>query len=256
LLREGLRRLGIRGSGLETKSHDEMDAATSAIVGRYFESGLYEPMGITSEAQLIVPKVAPLCFDPRPVVCLSGKTGVGKSVVARYLSVFYGFRWIPTRQIVKQLLEKDLCLPKSQRLYQGGSDLSKLTEQDLRTFGLCLLDEHKQIPVQAELTRTIAESVLPVVVDSVRNLEDVNTASLADRPVLIWFVDCNDAIIMHRLISRSKLGVDRLKSPSPVDHTAPSLRRAAHRILNNNGTLEELRWRVDDTLFSDMTLRA
>src|SRR5256886_8262148 len=37
LLREGLRRLGLKGSGLETRSHDEMDAITSAIVGRYFE---------------------------------------------------------------------------------------------------------------------------------------------------------------------------------------------------------------------------
>jgi histidinol phosphatase-like PHP family hydrolase/predicted nuclease with RNAse H fold len=39
LLREGLRRLGLTGYGLETRSHDEMDAITSAIVGRYYEAG-------------------------------------------------------------------------------------------------------------------------------------------------------------------------------------------------------------------------
>lgn len=54
LLREGLRRLGLKGTGLDTRSHDEMDAITAAIVGRYFEAGLFEPMGIPSEAQLIV----------------------------------------------------------------------------------------------------------------------------------------------------------------------------------------------------------
>jgi len=32
LLREGLRRLGLRCKGLETRSHDEMDAITSAVV--------------------------------------------------------------------------------------------------------------------------------------------------------------------------------------------------------------------------------
>ena len=63
--------------GLETRSHDEMDAITSAIVGRYFEVGLFEPMGIPSEAQLIVPKVRPLVFREKPVICLAGKTGAG-----------------------------------------------------------------------------------------------------------------------------------------------------------------------------------
>ena len=90
LLRNGLRRMGLKGDGLETRSHDEMDAVTSAIVARYFQSGLFEPMGIPSEAQLIVPKVRPIIFDNAPVICLAGKTGAGKSVVARYLSVFYG----------------------------------------------------------------------------------------------------------------------------------------------------------------------
>jgi predicted nuclease with RNAse H fold len=88
LLREGLRRLGLTGSGLMTKSHDEMDAVTSAIVGRYFEAGQFEAMGIPAEAQLIVPKVQPLEFLDAPIICLSGKTGAGKSVVARYLSTF------------------------------------------------------------------------------------------------------------------------------------------------------------------------
>src|SRR5690348_2604923 len=56
LLRDGLRRLGLTGPGLDTRSHDEMDAITAAVVGRYYESGSFEPMGIPSEAQLIVPK--------------------------------------------------------------------------------------------------------------------------------------------------------------------------------------------------------
>ena len=111
LLREGLRRLGLNGAGLETRSHDEMDAITSAIVGRYFEVGLFEPMGIPSEAQLIVPKVRPLVFESNPVICLAGKTGAGKSVIARYLSVFYGFEWVRTRNVIRELLIEDVAAP-------------------------------------------------------------------------------------------------------------------------------------------------
>lgn len=126
LLREGLRRLGLTGAGLETRSHDEMDAITSAIVGRYFEAGLFEPMGIPSEAQLIVPKVAPLKFDLAPVVCLAGKTGAGKSVVARYLSVFYGFHWARTRSVIRDLLIDDIKRRPSDKLFEGLTDAAAI----------------------------------------------------------------------------------------------------------------------------------
>src|SRR5262249_475336 len=101
-LSQGLRRLGLKGSGLDTRLHDVTDAITSAVVGRFFESLDFEPMGIPSEAQLIVPIVRPLVFKHDPIVCLAGKTGAGKSVLARYLTVFYGFTWVKTRDVIKQ----------------------------------------------------------------------------------------------------------------------------------------------------------
>jgi histidinol phosphatase-like PHP family hydrolase/predicted nuclease with RNAse H fold/dephospho-CoA kinase len=255
LLREGLRRLGVIGQGLDTKSHDEMDAATSAVVGRYFESGRFEPMGIASEAQLIVPKVPPLRFDRLPVICLAGKTGAGKSVVARYLSVFYGFEWLRTRNLIGDLLKEDLAQPASLRLFSRVVDPKNITESDLRDFGATILDQYHQVPLRDKLTRVIAHSNLPVVVDSVRDVSDVEPSGLSGRPIIIWFVECSDSVIQHRLILRSKLGQARLKTPSPVDHTAPIMRRAARRTIGNNGTLEELRWRIDDTLFADLSLR-
>jgi dephospho-CoA kinase len=256
LLREGLRRLGLTGAGLETKSHDEMDAVTSAVVGRYFEAGRYEPMGIVSEAQLIVPKVSPLRFDRPPIICLAGKTGAGKSVVARYLSVFYGFEWIRTRDIIKLLLEEDLKRPVSKQLCRGMINVSNITEQDLRAFGAMILDDHKQVPLQHKLAQIVTDCELPMVVDSIRDVVDLEPTTVTDRPLLIWFLECSDSIIRNRLASKSKLGTARLKDASPVDHTVPVMRRAAQRIVNNNGTLEELRWSVDNTLFADMTLRA
>ncbi|HEY4359710.1 MAG TPA: PHP domain-containing protein [Bryobacteraceae bacterium] len=257
LLREGLRRLGLAGAGLGTKSHDEMDAITSALVGRYFEAGQFEPMGIPQEAQLIVPKISPIRFDADPIICLAGKTGAGKSVVARYLSVFYGFAWIRTRDAIRVLLEEDMRRPLSKQLNRGTiRAASAITEEDLRAFGAIVLNDHKQVPLQRKLLEIVNQRPGAIVVDSTRDVADLDPKEVARRPLLTWFIDCRDSLIRHRLASKSKLGATRLKNASPVDYNAPVMKRAAHYIIGNNGTLEELRWRIDDTLFSDLDLRA
>ena len=254
LLREGLRRLGLTGGGLETRSHDEMDAITSAVVGRYFESGSFEPMGIPSEACLIVPKVRPLKFTDNPVICLAGKTGAGKSVVARYLALFYGFEWVRTRNIIHQLLLEDLARPCEARLFKRPVDPSRITEQDLREFGAILLDRCHQAPIRDRLTATVRNIDGPVVVDSIRDTDDVTACDLVPRPVLTWFVDCSDPLIRSRTARKTKLGEPRMNSGSPVDRTAPVMRRAASRIIPNFGTLEDLRWQVDDKLLESMSI--
>jgi histidinol phosphatase-like PHP family hydrolase/predicted nuclease with RNAse H fold/dephospho-CoA kinase len=255
LLREGLRRLGLRGKGLETRSHDEMDAITSAIVGRYFESGLYEPMGIPKEAQLIVPKVRPLVFADNPIVCLAGKTGAGKSVVARYLSVFYGFEWIRTRNVIRELLVEDMAKLPIKRLFKRRIiDPNAITEEDLRDFGAIILDDYKQQPLRRKLARTIKSQQGPVVVDSIRDTVDIDRNIVSECPVLIWFIDCSDSLIQNRLAERSKLGVKRSRLASPVDRTAALIRREADEVISNSGSLEELRWHIDDVLFSTLQL--
>ena len=254
LLREGLRRLGLQGSGLDTSSHDEMDAITAAIVGRYFEAGLFEPMGILREAQLIVPKVRPLDFETLPIICLAGKTGAGKSVVARYLSVFYGFEWIRTRDIIHQLLINDIKQPPARRLSGISVDLDCVSEKDLRQFGAIILNVHRQIPLRKKLTKTIRASSQPIVVDSIRDISDVDSTAVNERAVLVWFIDCDDAVIRHRLSANAKSGEKRLATPSPVDHNALTILREADDIIPNNSSLEELRWRVDDTLFSRLRI--
>lgn len=248
LLREGLRRLGLTGPGLETRSHDEMDAITSAIVGRYFESGLFEPMGVPSEAQLIVPKIRPLVFDVNPVICLAGKTGAGKSVVARYLSLFYGFAWVRTRDVIRDLLAEDMGKATDQRLWQRPADRGPMSEVDLREFGAVVLDKYRQVPLREHLIKTIRRSAGPVVVDSIRDVVDVDRQALPQSTVLTWFVDCSDLIIQQRLVERARLG-QKLASASPVDRTANIIRGVANATISNFGSLEELRWRIDDTLF-------
>jgi dephospho-CoA kinase len=77
----------------------------------------------------------------------------------------------------------------------------------------------------------------PIVLDSIRDLVDVEEKVVDSRPVLIWFIDANDTVILARLRNRKKLSEDRIR-------------------IANNGSLEELRWKVDDTLFDATTLSA
>lgn len=254
-LREGLRRLGLKGSGLDTRSHDEMDAITSAIVGRYFESGSFEPMGIPTEAQLIVPKVSPLVFDVNPVICLAGRTGVGKSVVARYLSVFYGFHWIRTRDVIRQLLMEDLKEPAGKRLFHEEVNPDCISENDLRKFGAVILNVHKQVPLRSKLTSALVSCHGPVVVDSIRDIVDVDSAVLNNKSILTWFVQCDDSVLQRRLVSKTKLGEKRIASASPVDRTAASIQSLADQTIPNSASLEELRWQIDDNLFSLLVIQ-
>lgn len=254
LLREGLRRLGLTGSGLETRSHDEMDAITAAVVGRYFEVGLFEPMGVPSEAQLIVPKVRPLAFDSNPVICLAGKTGAGKSVAARYLSVFYGFTWVRTRDVIRDLLIEDARRDSHRRIFGRKIDPERITETDLREFGAIVLEKYHQEPLRQKLTQTVRQYDTPVIVDSVRDIDDIRRSGIKDRRRLTWFIECNDAVIRERLAKRTKFGQKRPAGPSPVDRTAPLIQRRADDLIPNSGSLEELRWRLDDALFATMSL--
>lgn len=254
LLREGLKRLGLDGPGLQTRSHDEMDAITAAIVARYYDIGLFEPMGIEAEAQLIIPKVSPLLFDQPPVLCLAGKTGAGKSVVARYLSIFYGFTWVRTRDVIRDLLIEDSSSVSASRLFHRRVEPTNITEKDLREFGAVVLEKYQQAPLRRKLADTLSRLNTPIVVDSIRDTADVDRSSLGGRPLLIWFVDCSDTAIRDRLARRTKMGEKRINTPSPVDKTAAAIRQRSTHIIPNSGALEELRWRIDDTLFAVTTL--
>src|SRR6185312_12859818 len=175
----------------------------------------------------IVPKVSPLKFDRAPVICLAGKTGAGKSVVARYLSVFYGFEWVRTRDVIRQLLAEDLRKPPDKRMFNRDADPINLSERDLREFGAVVLNQFKQVPLRRKLTDSVRAHDSAVVVDSIRDVVDVDPTALKNRRVLTWFVHCEDSVIRRRLSSRTKFGETRIVDGSPVDHTAGVIRRAA-----------------------------
>ncbi len=255
LLREGLADLGLTGPGLLATSHDEIDAITSAVVGRYYEDGNFEAMGVPDEAQLIVPTSRLFSYEHPPVICLSGKTGVGKSVVARYLAVFYGYQWLKTRDLIRELLIEDISAPVDKKLFNRSVQPENITEKNLREFGAVILDKYKQAPLQKKLGEKIEHANTPIIVDAIRDVSDVDDETLHGRQMLIWFIESSDAIIQERLRVRAKNNPRKVALKSPVDKTANSLRSKSNLILPNSGTLEELRWKVDDELFSLMQIQ-
>jgi dephospho-CoA kinase len=240
---------------LDSQSHDEIDAITAAVVARYFETGQFEAMGVPSEAQLIVPTVSPLHFEPPPVICLAGKTGAGKSVVARYLTVFYGFRWIRTRGVIRDLLLDDLAKPTRDRIYQEPADPKNITERDLREFGAVVLNVFKQVPLRTRLSALIQATAGPVVIDSIRDVHDVGSDGLGERPTTTWFIECPETVLRHRLLSKRKLGHRRPAVQNAIDQNASAIRQVADARIQNGGSLEQLRWAIDDTLFSRLSLK-
>ena len=85
---EGLRRFGYESlTGESNVSHDELDAATSALVGQFMLAGYWEALGSLEEDYLIVPTVDRRPGDVRPemVLGLSGPMAAGKTTAARFL---------------------------------------------------------------------------------------------------------------------------------------------------------------------------
>lgn len=55
-LAQGLKEFGLTGNFVDTQvSHDELDAITSAVVGLFFWTGMFEPLGNPLEEYLIIP---------------------------------------------------------------------------------------------------------------------------------------------------------------------------------------------------------
>ena len=106
-LAEGLRRFGYESLTAESGvSHDELDAATSALVGQFMLAGYWEGLGSAEEDYLIVPTVTPLPSDTEGeiVIGLSGPMAAGKTTAAGLLSRS-GFRYCRFSEVLEEELK-------------------------------------------------------------------------------------------------------------------------------------------------------
>lgn len=89
-------------------SHDELDAATSALVGQFMVAGYWEALGSPEEDYLIVPTVErePAKVRVDCVVGLSGPIAAGKTTAARMLEGM-GFRYCRFSEIIEDELRRN-----------------------------------------------------------------------------------------------------------------------------------------------------
>jgi len=217
-----------------------LDAITSAIVGRFFEVGQFETMGIPSEAQLIVPKTPYLTFDIPPVICLSGKPGSGKSVAARYLALYYGFKWVKINDLVTN------HNINQQRFYENDRVIVQLPEK---------ISEYTAIDAY------ICPSIIQVIIDIILNYR---APIIVDSLPMIYIYNISK-LIRHRLfvchiLRQNKTGnkpfnnfinTDKIpllfndKQCDDLDYNSLDV----DLVINNNSSLDNFRRLIDDSLF-------
>ena len=260
-LREGLRNLNLSGSGLETKSHDEMDAITAAIVGRYYYANQTIPMGVPNEAQLIVPVAKPVLIDPSLIIVLCGPTASGKSIAARYLAANYGFNWIKTRDIISQILVSNyLKISEKESFHKYiNKDPKEISNSILKEFGGILLHNYDQRPFLSKLKNVVKRAEGPIVIDAARSEVDIETLEQIQNKIVIpWFIQSLDKTRRPRLDLRQSKEVKKpsnsLSDFKRIDARVEFLRERSQKI-ENEGSLEDLRWAIDDNLFSRVQIR-
>ena len=227
---DGLRRFGYNGLSREADvSHDELDAATSALVGQFMLAGYWEALGSAEEDYLIVPTVdrRPPNLRPTIAVGLSGPIAAGKTTAARILERL-GFRYCRFSEII------------AQELRARGTPVTRDTLQALGE------ETHNSRFGQRQLQNKLAvhvEQAPRIVVDGLRHPED--RAFLRERWGTAAFHVHVDASVDIRA-RRYTAGTDRSEDAfhraetHAVEQNVGTMESLADSTMANAGTIDEL----------------
>jgi uncharacterized protein YprB with RNaseH-like and TPR domain/predicted nuclease with RNAse H fold/dephospho-CoA kinase len=222
-LARGLRAFGVRlhETG-KTVSHDELDAATAALVGVFFWSGRFEALGHEEEEFLIVPS---LDADYRPwlerrVIGLSGPLAAGKTTAARAISGS-GYFYARFSAVLANLLTERGVEPSRAALQAIGEEIHR----DPGQRWLCRRLGH-DLPKEGD-----------IVVDGLRHPED--HSFLVERfgpSVKHIHITAPRAERRRRYLS-SEPNVEAFDAAEghPVEWNAEGMRRFAHAVIENTG---------------------
>lgn len=233
---EGLSEFGIKGSYTSGNiSHDELDAITSAIVGQFYWTGMYEALGDEAEEYLIIPHLNanPRLWLNRTVVLLSGNIGSGKTTVASYL-MEQGYFSVRYSEIIEELLDS-----------QG----KPITRSNLQKLGTKIHNEKGQRWLGASLKRKIGSCPL-VVIDGVRFLEDVSYMKEVYGPACFHIHIDSDSYIRYERVSgmdREDLSSEKAEC-SKTEREINSLAAIADVLITNISTKAALFRQIDKAL--------
>ena len=110
------------------KTHDELDAVTSALVGHFYLADQYEAIGADDEGYMIIPRSAiawpnggGTAGARRPTAFLIGLPGAGKTTLSRALTQRLGWRCFVLGDALRERAQRD---PRLQATLAAG-DLAR-----------------------------------------------------------------------------------------------------------------------------------
>ena len=229
-LAKGLHRFGYEALTEEKSiSHDELDAATSALVGQLLLAGYCEALGSVEEDYLIVPTVAPKPRDVEReiVVGLSGPIAAGKTTAGRFLEGL-GFRYCRFSEVLEEELKA------------MGQEINRRTLQCAgeRAFN----SRFGQRRLQNKLAERV-DGAGRIVVDGLRHPED--WAFVRERwgfAAVHVHVDAPANVRGSRYAGQSGGSIDAFlrASAHSVEQNVPLLKRLADYTIVNAESVEEL----------------
>lgn len=229
LLKTGLIRLGIHGDFEQKKVvHDELDAITAAIVGKFFIDGYYEPIGIPEENDMIVPSRTRREMPFNIIIGITGHIAAGKTTIAKYISE-KGFTYCRYSQIIATLLENQ--------------DI-EVNRGNLQLMGSQLFDSSEQYHLNQEVEKFLVGNSCAVI-DGMRHYEDYTYWKEKNfSNFYLLYVDTSETTCAMRYDGGSYQKDDHHYAEKEIDR----LRVYADLVVNNDGTIDELYNKIDDFL--------
>lgn len=234
LLKEGLARFGVNGSfRKENVCHDELDAITASLVGQFFISGFYEPIGIPEENDMIIPQKQYRPASHELVIGLVGPVASGKTTLGGYLEEC-GFHYIRYSQIIQQ------------ELFDSGHATGR---NDLRTRGATLFCNNYQYDLNKKLASYVKQCP-KIVIDGMRHFEDYTFwKEQCFLNFVLIYIDAEYELRQKRFNARGDESIDYESVVShPAEADISCLKSKADYFIDNNGTLEELHTSVQRIL--------
>lgn len=226
LLKQGLIKFGINGPFRKQPiCHDELDAITASLVGQFFISGFYEPLGIPEENDMIIPQKVyrPALHDL--VIGIAGPIAAGKTTIGKHLEKC-GFHYVRYSQIIEQDLSSLGCFAD---------------KNILRSVGAKLYNDNKQYDLNKKLSVFI-DSHPVAVIDGMRHCEDYTFwKEKCFLNFVLIYVDATYDLCQKRFSMRGNESNDYEKAVShPAESDVESLKAKADYIIENNGTIDDL----------------
>lgn len=225
---EGLAEFGIIGDYQKVeKTHDEIDAITSALVGIFFWAGRFESLGTTEEEALIVPEIKNnrKVWSTRRLVGISGPLAAGKTTLAKHLQGS-GFAYVRYSAILAEMLEE-----------KG----EPVTRETLQRIGERINRKPGQRWLNRRLVSTLPEGT-DVVIDGLRFPDDHAFLVETFGPMFSHVhLSTPRDLRRQRYIDRGGSGKEfDVAETHPVEQSTEYLAKLADECINNVGSLSKL----------------